>query len=487
MTGGRPLSDDQFRRQEIVDSLRMPSTLEAESDSIPSKTTVTIPRILDPADPLGTARRLAAECFSRDGYSLLHYHRGDFFKWRSTAYVLLPLSELRAIVYKFCEGSRMESDKGNFYKPNSRRVSDIIDALRSAVQLSESIEAPAWLDEVTDLQPSDILPCVNGLLFLPEMRVLGLDPAYFNISSLPVAYDPDAPDPTEWLRFLDSLWGDDREAIACLQEIFGYLLTTETRQQKIFSLVGPRRSGKGTIARVLTALLGAENVVNPTLTSLGKQFGLEPLIHKPLAIIADARLGSGMDTTGVLESLLNISGEDSRTIDRKHRRQWTGKLPTRFLLLSNELPRILDTSAALAGRFVLLTLRQSFYGREDTELTDRLMWNLRGILKWSLDGHQRLRERGRFILPQSSQDAAQELEDLGSPVGAFVRDRCERGAAFEVGVKQMYAAWCSWCTDQGRDHPGTMSVFGRNLRAVLPGIKTRGRRPDNKYEGIRLK
>ena len=68
----------------------------------------------------------------------------------------------------------------------------------------------------------------------------------------------------------------------------------------------------------------------------------------------------------ITERLLSISGEDSLTVDRKYREPWTGKLPSRFLILSNELPRLTDSSGALASRFVMLTMVTSFYGREDS-------------------------------------------------------------------------------------------------------------------------
>src|SRR5262245_30303787 len=42
--------------------------------------------------------------------------------------------------------------------------------------------------------------------------------------------------------------------------MFGLMLTGDTRFQKVFMLIGPKRSGKGTIARVLTELLGKDNV-----------------------------------------------------------------------------------------------------------------------------------------------------------------------------------------------------------------------------------
>lgn len=42
---------------------------------------------------------------------------------------------------------------------------------------------------------------------------------------------------------------------------------------------------------MLSALVGAGNVAGPTLASLGTNFGLSPLLGKPLAVVSDARLG----------------------------------------------------------------------------------------------------------------------------------------------------------------------------------------------------
>ena len=69
--------------------------------------------------------------------------------------------------------------------------------------------------------------------------------------------------------------------------------------------------------------------------------------------------------------------------------------------------------------------------------------NSPGILHWALDGRQRLYERGHFIQPKSATDEIHELEDLGSPVGAFVRDRCDVGPISEVSVDELYREWRS--------------------------------------------
>ena len=160
---------------------------------------------------------------------------------------------------------------------------------------------------------------------------------------------------------------------------------------------------------------------------MGTNFGLEDLIDKPLAIIADAR-SSGRASPETLERLLNISGEDNLSIDRKHRPHWNGVLPTRLVILSNELPRFGDASGAIVGRFVTLTLTQTFLGREDHALQSRLLAELPGILRWALKGLDRLvRNNRQFTAPKSSEQTVRTMHDLISPMHAFLRDRCEYG------------------------------------------------------------
>jgi hypothetical protein len=146
---------------------------------------------------------------------------------------------------------------------------------------------------------------------------------------------------------------------------------------------------------------------------------------------------------------------------------WTGQLRTRFLIISNELFRLADASGALASRFILLLLTQSFYGKEDHGLTGKLLTELPGILNWAIAGWGRLTTRGHFKQPASALEAMEQLEDLTSPIGAFVRDRCDIGAAYSIDVDLIFGAWRTWCEEQGRDHPGTKQLFGRDLHPTI--------------------
>jgi putative DNA primase/helicase len=145
-------------------------------------------------------------------------------------------------------------------------------------------------------------------------------------------------------------------------------------------------------------------------------------------------------------------------------------LPTRFVLISNELPRLTDSSGALASRLVILRLTQSFYGQEDMGLYERLKVELPGILLWAIEGWHRLRVRGHFVQPKSGNELMESLEELSSPVLAFVRQRCVIGPGREVRTSELYREWSQWCQENGKKETGTQQSFARDLRAACSGV-----------------
>jgi putative DNA primase/helicase len=445
--------------------------------------------LIDPTAPLDVARSFLVQEFRTGAHCTLHHHRGAFYAWNGAAYTEIDSDDLRAKLYTFLDQCKTGASPGEKIKPDKGLVNSVLDALTAAAQLDSAISAPAWLDGPSDVGANETIACANGLLHLPTSKLLPHTAAFYTHNAVDFAFDADAPVSCQWLRFLGELWPDDQQAIEALQELFGYCLTPDTSQQKMFLLVGPKRSGKGTIARVLRELVGAANTVSPTLASLSSNFGIAPLIGKRVAIVSDARLGMRADQAVIAERLLSISGEDAVTVDRKYLSAWTGRLTVRFIILSNELPRLSDASGAVVSRFIVLTMRQSFYGREDHGLLPRLLTELPGILNWAIEGWRRLNERGYFVMPASSLDTVQQLEDLGSPIGAFVRDCCIVDAGRAVEASELFTAWCSWCMMRNRD-PGTTEQFGKDLRAAVPGLRVSqprvgGRRPRT-YNGIGL-
>ena len=439
-----------------------------------------------PADkPLVCAAEFVRRTFFTKSASTLHFYRGAFYDWRKTHYGEREAKFIRSELYQFLSKALVETREGDLipFNPKRNKVAEILDALESGVYLDRDLNTPMWLPPTRDLS-ADLVACCNGLLDVESRRLIPHSPFFFNVNRLPFDFDPGADQGPRWDQFLRELWPDDDEARTTLQEIFGLMLTADTSFQKIFLVVGPRRSGKGTIGHVLTELLGRENVASPTMASLASHFGLWPLIDKRLAIVPDARL-SGRDVNKAVEHLLSVSGEDALTIDRKYQVHWTGKLSARFLMLTNELPRFADASGALASRFVILTLRRSFYGHEELGLKEKLRGELPYILNWALAGLARLRARGYFALPRSSLDAMKMMEDLASPVGAFVREKCAIEPTLRVEKAVLYREWKAWCEDQG-EKPSSARMFGRNLCAAFAQVRPTHSGETKCYAGIGL-
>ncbi|MFC9748854.1 DNA primase family protein [Streptomyces niveus] len=436
-----------------------------------------------PSNPLAVARRLLGD-WQQDGYLVRRRWRGAWMEWTGVRWQEQDEQEIRAGLYRRLEhaiyttpGKDGEPEE-RAWAPTKQKIGNLLDAFGALTLLPTDTDAPAWIGDTQPEQADGpVVACTNGLLRIRDRALRSHTPDFFNLVSVPFAYDPDSTAPA-WEAFLAQIWPDDPETINALQEWFGYVISGRTDQQKILLVKGPSRSGKGTIARVLKELVGKENLAGPTLAGLGSNFGLSTLVGKPLAVISDARL-SGKDGGQVVERLLTISGEDTIDIDRKYRQPWTGKLPTRLMVLTNELPHFGDSSGVIARRFVVLNMTVSWLGKEDTTLTGKLADEMPGILNWSLEGLARLGRTGRITEPAASQDAVVSMQDIASPTSAFVRERCTTGPACTVPVDALWNTWREWAEDNGVKATGTKQLFGRNLLSVVPQLNRT--RPRDEY------
>ncbi|MFH1264136.1 MAG: phage/plasmid primase, P4 family, partial [Planctomycetota bacterium] len=428
----------------------------------------------------------------KDGHARIVYWNDTFWLWRRGRWEESPESEIRAEVAQFVNR--------RYLKVGQQAVANVMGQIKAQAILTSRIEPPAWLDTVpgSDWPEIELVATNNKIVHLPSLfanktHTVPSTPALFNTvaTDFPFTDGDKCPKPDRWMRFLyEEVWADDPEAAEALQLWAGYLLTPDTSQQKLVAVVGPKRGGKGTVVRVLRALVGEQNTAAPTLSSLSQNFGLWPLIGKTLAIINDARLSGRPDAAVIVERLLSITGEDALTIDRKCLRPVTVTLPTRLMIVSNELPRLADASATIASRMIVLRTTKSWFGKEDPHLTADLMKELPGVLWWALDGWRKLRERGSLLQPESGAELLSDWQDLISPVGAFVRERCLVGPEHSISRSDLYDEFKSWCEEAGRRNVPDQAGLGRDLRAVVPTLRTTHHRVFGKlqrfHQGISL-
>lgn len=415
--------------------------------------------IPSPADPMAVARCILATRAKVDNEETLTWWRGDWYTWTGAKWLSEKPSTLRKWIY--CYTERCSYDAGPVrgivpWQPDQASVNNVLDALGTGV-----------IQRYAGHEDERVIACQNGVYDIVTDELLPHTPRRFNLNALPFDFDRDAPCP-QWLKFLDEILPNDPSAIALLQEWFGYVVSGRTDQQKILSLVGPTRCGKGTIARILLGLLGSEQYAGPNLAHLGNQFGQQKLIGKSLAVCSDVR----WKTFGVADSipvLLAISGEDSVDVPRKNQEDLTLRLGVRFMLLSNDTANLPDASGALLGRLLTLRLNVSFQGREDLDLEAKLLTELAGILNWALEGLRNLNVSGRFTKPESGEVEREEARLLSAPEKAFLTDCCTEMEGEEVSLPALYQAFMRWCLSTNRQKVPEQNVFSANVRSALAG------------------
>jgi putative DNA primase/helicase len=432
-----------------------------------------------PDDPLETARKIEARWRNSDGDLLIRHWRDSWWWFNGRSWEQAEEGHLRSYVYQRLEQARWpktvrvgggSTTVPEPWKPNRNTVGNVLDATQAVTYTRSDVEQPAWLDGPETLSETGTLVSLANCLLEPlTLTQRPHTPRYFVGFDLPFAYDPEARCP-EWERFLESVWPGDDESKLLLREWFGYVISGKLDRHKMLFMIGAKRSGKGTISRTLRKLIGEVNVAAPTLSSLANNFGLQSLIGRPLAVIGDARLGKA-DTQLIIERLLMISGGDPIDVDRKNRPVWTGVLPSRIMMSSNETPWFKDASGAISSRMLLLDLPVSFLGREDLGLEDRLAAELPGIFNWALDGLRELEQHSQFVVPAASAEVTRELIETVSPITTFIEEELIVDHTSLISVTELMARWIAWSGRDSVDSTQERRRFGSQLKTAVPGLK----------------
>ena len=347
---------------------------------------------------------------------------------------------------------------------------------------------PFWIgDDRPFTSTRNIITFANGLMDVDNPSVLiPHSPNWCSTVCLPFAYEPSATCPL-WEKFLSEVFEGDQDRAALIQEFFGYCLSSDTSLQKALILVGKPRSGKGTIQRILGALAGLENSTGFSLERLATEFGPSALVNKAVALVGEVELSANPQRAKIVEVLKSIIGEDSISINKKYDAQFPSlRLPTRFVIASNSVPRLLDASGALAHRFLFVPFEMSFVGREDIHLEEKLLKELPGIANWALAGLKRLRAAGgKFTLGDGHKRLASQYAADTSPIMAWVRSEmvvhrradpgdlppeCLTAESVSIGKTDAYERYVEWC--EGHDvEPTSIRWFGRDLKTLIPKLQ----------------
>lgn len=418
-------------------------------------------------NPIDVAKQWLDRFHSHPDRFTLSYWRQDLYEWFAEENVWKEIEQdafMSRLLRKLDDAITVGANGPAPWNPTPDKMTRIRKTLEWYTHVGAEFER-VWLETNA---PANVLSFRNGNLDLTSRSLSEPTPLLFSPVALPYDYDPDPPKPNTWHWFLNDLWPNDADSIALLQEWFGYVLSGKLGLDKMLVLFGAPRSGKSTIARVIKWLIGEQNVVSPTLKTLGSQYGLAGWLNKPLAVIEDARFNP-RDTEAVVELLLAISSGNPVEVQRKYKESLSVVLPSRLMYVSNEYPRMEDASGALHSRFLYLQTTRGHVGSEDRTIPERLRLELPGIMAWALDGMDRINQSQRFTEPSSLRDTVEDIASAQSYIQSFMHDSCTKGG-FTPSAK-LYEAYQLWCSLNGISYVWNSIEFSRKLNARYPELK----------------
>lgn len=364
----------------------------------------------------------------------------------------------------FCEEFLQERKiifaNGAFFTPDGRVTDDlplrgeIYDKLKSCAvnniprKISNILEVMKLEAQVEDFPPEqDRIHLSNGTLLLNGTFMEGR-PQIVR-SRLPVAYRPNAPEPSLWLRFLEELLYP--EDIPTLQEFLGYCLIPSNKGQRMMVIKGKGGEGKSQIGVVLGSIFGT-NMKDGSIGKISEnRFARADLEHVLLCVDDDMRM-EALRQTNYVKSIVTAQGK--MDLERKGKQSYQGWMFARLLAFSNgDLQALFDRSDGFYRRQLVLTTKEIPAGRkDDPDLAERMKAEAEGIFLWAFAGLQRLIANSfKFTESERARENREAVKRDNNNVFDFLESEgyIQLKVDASVSSKELHEIYEMWCEENG--------------------------------------
>lgn len=329
--------------------------------------------------------------------------------------------------------------------------------------------------------------CENGVV---DLRTGDLRPHRredFITKCAPVWYDPAARSDL-WERFLDMATGGDVGFREFLMKAAGYCLTGDTREEKLFMVLGPAATGKSSFIETLRAVLGEysrtadfESFVQRR--DSGIRNDLAGLVGRRLVVSIEVEQGRRL-----AEALLkSITGRDTLTARFLYGEFFEFQPQFKLWLVANDAPVVRHGDEGIWRRILRLPFEHVVpAGKRDPTLKTRLTSDPEhkaAVLAWAVEGCLRWQESG-LAEPERVRGATAAYRAAQNPLQEFVADVCELGAEYSVGAGALRRAYARHAEEQGYSKPLGPVRFAEALRD-LNCVSVRSH-TDRLWQGIKL-
>lgn len=328
-----------------------------------------------------------------------------------------------------------------------RLTASMLSSVTELARIDLSVPAEKW-----DADP-DYLPCLNGVLHIPTKSLLPHTPNIYATTQLDYDYDPAAQCPN-FLHALERI----PEAADFLQEFAGYALTTDVKHETAVWMQGLPGTGKSTIIAGLQAMLGTRAGLLGLADIEQSRFALGNLPGKTLVVSTEQP-----ETFIKADYKLNaiISGEPIQ-VEQKYKEAITIIPRAKLIWAMNDLPRVNSANNGIMRRVKVIKFPPLAENAQDPDLKEKIAMEGAGILNWALEGLDRLRIRGKFVVPKSVQDATREFQERNDIPKMFLDEVNAKIDSTDpqcrTKAQDLYNAYKDWCINNGHKYSSSTKL-----------------------------
>ena len=352
----------------------------------------------------------------KDGF----YHNGRFFVYNGSKYEELELKDLQLLIMKLLKEKCTKS-----------KIDMIIDRLR--------FELPEYKESNKYIAFEDGYICPDKLVIQRENYIHDAQIWQF----MPFKYDSTA-QPEKWFAFLDQIFDGDEDHLEkkmLLQEFFGYCYLRDMNLQKALVLYGDGGNGKSIVLEILAMMM--PKVSRLEWSELSDQRNLERLADSWLNLSTEISYKETNATVGFKKAI----AMEMMTANPKYKQPFDFTPRAKFAFATNGLPMTDDPSSGVFRRLMVLSLNNSFVGKENWNLINELKEELPGIFNWALIGARHLKAAKSFTYVPSNMQELQEYRRAINSLQSFYDENLEMHKDQEIPFQQFYRNYTSYCLE----------------------------------------
>lgn len=371
---------------------------------------------------------------------------GDtFYKFNGAYYKMMDKIDLERIIH-------FDISKNI----NKTGRNEIIDFLCIKTQVPESEFDKDWYKIAVK---NGILNVLTGELTQPNKTDI-------NTIFIPWSYHDDPPYSPRIDQFMKELCNGDPLKMMFLYQIAGYSLLKRNMFEKFFIFQGGGGTGKSTFMNLVQKMVGDDaNTSHVSLSDFDKDYYLSTTISKLLNVDDDAADGKTLENTGRFKSIISGNKISVRQI---YQPVLTFRPYCTLMFSCNKLPRIMDKTAGLYRRIVLVELNNQVKNPDMLFMLRLTETDMEYFLYKAVDGIKTALEEGHFRISYSEQELLRKFKCRQSALNEWIYEHDYVAKDFhKARCLQMYNRFASWQQDNGYNKQMTMFTFKEDICSLF--------------------